>query len=581
MGGGAASPGVRAGMARGRARMIPFQAMKHIACIALAAGLLAASAAFAGEVADARYPSDEALRHYLAGRWLEETGDLAAAGAEFARAAVQDPGSDGVLVHAAEVASRAGAPSRALELCRRVLDRAPGNNRALWLEGAALFNLGRSAEALQPLRSASAGDPSNTDCLRTLAHVAEALDQVALVDSCYQQIVRVDEDDGEAWFQLATTRAQLGHLESADSALTVAIADNPARPGALFLRGWLRERMGHPEEAVRLYGHHLEVHPDDVATRRRLVSLLVQIGKPAEALVQARKVAESQPNDASALAALGDLEYSQGHAAAGALALQRMRNRAPGEPELAVRTAEVMLRNHHEADAVKFVDGWLAEHPGAGNTLRMRGWVRAAAGKTDSAIVFARVEVASAPDSVAPHRVLARYLREARHWNEAAGELRWLRERVPGDPSILLDLALCREQLDDVAGAIAAGRDALVLAPDAPQTLNFLGYLLADHQQELSEAEKLIRRAVEQDPDNGAYLDSMGWVLFRLGDLPAARVNLERAVTLIGDDPVVHEHLGDVYRELKLLDLARSQYRQSLASDSGNSRVRNKLEASH
>ncbi len=581
LGGGQSRHARRHFVARGRTRMIRSQAMKRLACIALAAGLLAASAAFAGEAAGERYPSDEALRHYLAGRWLEQTGDLPAAGAELARASALDPASTGILLHASEVASRAGEHAHALELARRALERSPGDGRALWLEGAALFNLSRAGEALQPLREAVAADSANTECLRTLAHVAESLDRIAIMDSCYDRIVRIDEDDAESWFQLATTRARLGRFQEADSALTIALEDNPARPGALFLRGWLRERLGHPEEAIGLYGHHLEVHPDDVATRRRLVSLLVQAGRAKEALVQARKVVEAQPGDEVALGALADLEYRNGHPDAGSLALRRMRERSPEEPELAARTAEVLLHNQRAAEAVKFMDGWVASHPGAGNAPRLRGWVRAASGRADSAVAYARLEVAASPDSLSPRRVLARYLRETQRWREAADELGWLRERVPDDPSLLLDLALCREQLGDVSGAIAAGRDALALVPDSPQALNFLGYLLADHQRDLPEAEKLIRRAVEQDPDNGAYLDSMGWVLFRLGEFSAARVHLERALTLTGDDPVVHEHLGDVYRELRLLDLARAQYRLSLAGDGANPRVRNKLEAAH
>jgi tetratricopeptide (TPR) repeat protein len=578
---GVAGPATSASMARGRAGMIRLPAMKRLTCIALAAGLLAASAAFAGEAAGERYPSDEALRHYLAGRWLEQTGKLEEAGAELARAAALDPASPGILLHACEVASRAGEPTRALELARHVLDLSPGNGRALWLEGAALFNLSRAGEALSPLLRAVAVDSGNAECIRTLAHVAESLDRVALMDSCYERIVALDTDDAESWFQLATTRARLGRFAEADSALSIAMDASPARPGALFLRGWLRERLGHPDEAIQLYGHHLEVHPDDVATRRRLVPLLMQQGRPREALAQARKVADAQPTDASALGALADLEYLNGQPDAGAKSLQRMRALAPLDPELAARSAEVMLRNRRGPDAVRFVDAWVAAHPGAGNDLRLRGWVRAAAGSPDSAAVYARLEAAASPDSLAPARLLARYLRQARRWREAAEQYASLSRRVPSDPSLLLDLAVCREQGGDVSGAIAAGRDALALAPDAPQTLNFLGYLLADHEQDLPAAREMIRRAIELDPDNGAYLDSMGWVLFRLGDLAAARTHLERAVALTGEDPVVREHLGDVYRELKLPDLARAQYRLSLAADSANSRVRNKLEAVH
>ena len=81
--------------------------------------------------------------------------------------------------------------------------------------------------------------------------------------------------------------------------------------------------------------------------------------------------------------------------------------------------------------------------------------------------------------------------------------------------------------------------------------LNFLGYLLADHDRRLR-PEALILKALVHDPDNGAYIDSLGWVYYRLGRLPEARIQLERAVDLTGGDPVVREHLGDVYRDLNL-----------------------------
>ena len=115
------------------------------------------------------------------------------------------------------------------------------------------------------------------------------------------------------------------------------------------------------------------------------------------------------------------------------------------------------------------------------------------------------------------------------------------------------------------------------IAPENATVLNFLGYLLADHNRKLEEAEALIRRAVDREPDNGAFVDSMGWVYYRLGRLIEARRELERAVILTGGDAVVREHLGDVYKDLQLQDLAKEQYEKSLARDGGNDRVRLKL----
>jgi Flp pilus assembly protein TadD len=155
-------------------------------------------------------------------------------------------------------------------------------------------------------------------------------------------------------------------------------------------------------------------------------------------------------------------------------------------------------------------------------------------------------------------------------WTEAA-------RRFPREIGLRLDLSLCRERLGDLAGAESAARDALALEPDNPQTLNFLGYLLADHNLKLEEAVGLIRRALVHDPDNGAYLDSLGWAFYRLGRLDEARAELEQAVSLVGGDPVVREHLGDVYKDLRLMNLAKDQYAKALAADSTNRRLKTKL----
>jgi tetratricopeptide (TPR) repeat protein len=140
-----------------------------------------------------------------------------------------------------------------------------------------------------------------------------------------------------------------------------------------------------------------------------------------------------------------------------------------------------------------------------------------------------------------------------------------------------LQLAFCREGQGDLDGAVRAVREVLAREPDNSSALNTLGYLFADHDRNLAEAEALVGRALAQEPDNGAYLDSRGWVYYRLGRLAEARRDLERAVELTDGDPVVSEHLGDVYKDLDLIDLAREQYARSLRQDQGNARVRAKL----
>jgi tetratricopeptide (TPR) repeat protein len=185
-----------------------------------------------------------------------------------------------------------------------------------------------------------------------------------------------------------------------------------------------------------------------------------------------------------------------------------------------------------------------------------------------------------APDSTEPRRVLARAYQDAGHYADSEREWLALRKQLPQEPGVLLDLGGCRERAGDVDGALAAGRDALKLMPDWAPAMNFLGYVMADHNRELADARKLIEQALKRDPDNGAYIDSYGWVLYRLGQFPEAREQLERAVQLTGGDPVVREHLGDVYRDLNLPDLAREQYKLGQAANGENARrVSDKLRA--
>lgn len=99
--------------------------------------------------------------------------------------------------------------------------------------------------------------------------------------------------------------------------------------------------------------------------------------------------------------------------------------------------------------------------------------------------------------------------------------------------------------------------------PDDVSAMNDLGYLWVDENKHLDRAERMIRKAVEADPENAAYRDSLGWALYRLGRYQEAVGELEKAAA--GDaDPVIFEHLGDAYRKLKQADKAREAWRRAV-----------------
>jgi tetratricopeptide (TPR) repeat protein len=101
--------------------------------------------------------------------------------------------------------------------------------------------------------------------------------------------------------------------------------------------------------------------------------------------------------------------------------------------------------------------------------------------------------------------------------------------------------------------------------PEHAATLNYLGYMLADQSMKLEEAFGYIKRAVDIDPANGAYLDSLGWAYFRLGKYELAEDNLLKAAQKINTDPTVHDHLGDLYQKTGRLKLAASNWERALS----------------
>jgi tetratricopeptide (TPR) repeat protein len=106
---------------------------------------------------------------------------------------------------------------------------------------------------------------------------------------------------------------------------------------------------------------------------------------------------------------------------------------------------------------------------------------------------------------------------------------------------------ICEERSKQWPKAEADMRKALDLQSDQPHVLNYLGYSWVDQGVNLDEGMKMIKRAVEQRPDDGYIVDSLGWAYFRIGNFDEAVKNLERAIDLKPEDPTINDHLGDAY----------------------------------
>ncbi len=134
------------------------------------------------------------------------------------------------------------------------------------------------------------------------------------------------------------------------------------------------------------------------------------------------------------------------------------------------------------------------------------------------------------------------------------------------------------ERAGDADKAVTLFRKCLELDPEDHTAANYLGYMWADKGTHLEEALGLIQKAVKFDPKNGAYLDSLGWVLFKLGRNDEALVQMRRAAELMKDDAVILDHLAEVLLKLGKTDEAIGVLREATKLEPDNKDISGRLQ---
>ncbi|WP_339769960.1 tetratricopeptide repeat protein [uncultured Pseudosulfitobacter sp.] len=212
------------------------------------------------------------------------------------------------------------------------------------------------------------------------------------------------------------------------------------------------------------------------------------------------------------------------------------------------------------------------------------------ADKPDAAIEVLEQLARSYPDLPVVFSTLGDVLRQQDQFAESIAAYDRALELTPegarAEWFLLYARAISHERLGQWTEAEADFRHALALNPGQPQVLNYLGYSMVEQQVNLDEALSMIEQAVAASPDSGYIIDSLGWVLYRLGRYEEAVVHMERAAQLVPVDAVVNDHLGDTLWAVGRKREARFQWRRALSfvdpkevnSEADPDRMRRKLE---
>jgi tetratricopeptide (TPR) repeat protein len=495
---------------------------------------------------------------YLAGRLAANESDAHAAAEALLTALAAEPDEPEILTRAFNAAVMDARPE-AVRLARRL----PESQLAALLLAGADAQAGRweraearirslprqgSAQILQPLLLAwaQAGRGSPDAALATLRPFTEGgqLRGVAALHGAMIADLANRPRDAERLIRIAVA-------ETAEPNLRLAT-----------IAAGILARAGRETDGGRLFDA-MSVGSDDIA--------LTAGPATRRAALSGRAVASPTEGMAEAQVALGAALRGQG-APELALILSRLSLRLrPGFAPAQILAAESMADERHVEAALAMLEAVPGDDPMAPLATLRRAGLLSRLGRGGEAIALLHRVADAHPRSPQPAVAMGDVLRREGRPAEAAAAygaaIRRLPQPGPSDWPLFHARALARERAGDWEGAQADLRQALALSPEQPALLNHLAYAWVERGERLEEARGMLERAVAARPQDGNIADSLGWALFRQGNLKGALQWLEKAAELEPRNPIVNDHLGDAYWAAGRQAEARFQWRRALGLD--------------
>jgi tetratricopeptide (TPR) repeat protein len=225
----------------------------------------------------------------------------------------------------------------------------------------------------------------------------------------------------------------------------------------------------------------------------------------------------------------------------------------PNHPLALLSLADLYESVKKPAMAIKVYERMPANSPLKRNAQIQLATNLDAADRSDEAIKILKEVTAEAPKDIEAIMALGNIERGRKKFSDCATTYSQAVDALPAAASdkngwiTYYYRGICEERSKQWSKAEADMRKALELQPEQPHVLNYLGYSWIDQGINLDEGMKMIKRAVDQRPDDGYIVDSLGWAYFRIGNYEEAVKNLERAIDLKPEDPTINDHLGDAY----------------------------------
>jgi tetratricopeptide (TPR) repeat protein len=401
------------------------------------------------------------------------------------------------------------------------------------------------AKAEEAYRKAVEIDPSELSHQRGLGQTLLAEEKYPEALKVYEKLSDVMPDDSDVYLRIAQIYRELHQLDKAEQNLVKARQYAPGSLEVMYNEAMLYQAQGRYEDAIRVLSDAvtgIKGQSPALPSRRRSLAILYQ---------QLGQLYRDTQNYQAAIYTFEEL----GHL---------------GEEE--DRRARMMIMDTHRAakdlsKALQTGKEALAKYPADPAIRTSHALLLGENGQTDEAVKILRAQLHGDAGDRETYLNMAQVYERGRRYKEAEEAAR-AAEVLPGQARenemvwFLLGAIYERQKFFDKAEE--QFKKVLSVNPKNAPVLNYYGYMLGDLGIRLDEAEALVQQALKEDPFNGAYLDSLGWIYFKENKLGASESTLRKAVERERHDATIHSHLGDLYAKTGRGDLAAAEWEKSL-----------------
>ncbi len=457
----------------------------------------------------------------------------------------QDAENEEILRQFATLLLDQGRAEEVVALLEKSTDSDP-SSEVLALLGDAYVRQQKHALAEQSFSRAVELDSREPEYRRKLAQALLAQGKTDAALEQYQSLTELEPADVQNYLRMAQIYRQLKKLDRAEESLLRAKQHAPGSLEVIYSEALLYEAQGRFDDSIRVLSDSVAAvksNPASLAdSQRTLAALYEQLGR-------LNREIENFPAAVSAYRELQRLDTENEKRARALIAdTYRLAKDMPHALEESQKGTELFPQDRGLQVNYALM---LGEN-----------------GQTDEAAALLRDLLAKSGDDRDLYITLIQVYERGKRFDEAEQAAR-MAEKLATTPAeneaiwFLLGAIFERQKKFDLAEA--QFKKVLQVNPQSAQTLNYFGYMLADQGTRLQEAEDLIQRALAEEPFNGAYLDSLGWALFKQNKLAEAEANLRKAVDRNRHDPTIHDHLGDVLAKVGHVTQAAAEWEKALA----------------